>query len=88
MSDREKLSLYEYSSCPFCQRVRSCLRSLGESVESRDVTANREYLDELVAATGSRMVPCLRIESSEGEVRWLPESADIIDYLKRHFDNS
>jgi glutathione S-transferase len=30
-------------------------------------------------------VPCLRIEGGDGDVRWMPESADIIDYLKDHF---
>jgi hypothetical protein len=30
-------------------------------------------------------VPCLRIEEPEGEVRWMHESVDIIDYLRDHF---
>lgn len=89
MSEPEpKLSLYEYSTCPFCQRVRSFLSSLGETVESRDVMRSREHLEELVSATGSRMVPCLRIENADGNVRWMPESADIIEYLQDHFAGS
>jgi glutathione S-transferase len=27
------------------------------------------------------MVPCLRIESEEGEVKWMYESMDIMGYL-------
>ena len=85
MSDREQLSLYEYSSCPYCARVKNFLAELGETVESRDVARERTHLLELVRATGSQMVPCLRIEKPQGEVRWIHESADIIDYLRDHF---
>lgn len=81
----QKLALYEYSTCPFCRRVRNFLASLGKTVESRDISQNREYFEELVAATGRGTVPCLRIENADGSVRWLPESADIIAYLNDHF---
>lgn len=84
-SERPSLSLYEYSSCPFCARVRNFLGDLGEVVESRDVSRDRSRLLELVNATGSQMVPCLRIEPSEGEVQWVHESADIIEYLREYF---
>ena len=87
-SDRQTLSLYEYPSCPFCARVRNFLAGLGKTVESRDVASDRSHLEELVRATGSQMVPCLRIESSEGKEQWMHESADIIEYLQRHFAGS
>ena len=85
MSDREQLSLYEFSSCPYCARVRRFLAELGESVESRDIASERSHLVELIRATGSQMVPCLRVEKPEGDVRWIHESVDIIDYLRDHF---
>lgn len=85
MSYPEQLSLYEYSSCPYCARVRNFLAELDETVESRDVTSERTHLLELLRATGSQTVPCLRIENPQGEVRWIHESADIIDYLRDHF---
>lgn len=81
----EKLWLYESSGCPFCVRVRSFLAKIGETIELRDIVSNREYLAELVRATGTQMVPCLKIEESDGNSRWLHESADIIDYLRDHF---
>ncbi len=86
--EKPSLSLYEYSSCPYCARVRSFLGSLGETVESRDVSRDRSHLQELVRATGSQMVPCLRIEPREGEAQWVHESADIIEYLREHFAGS
>jgi glutaredoxin 2 len=35
-----------------------------------------------VAATGTQMVPCLRIEQPAGPARWMHESLDIIRYLE------
>ena len=85
MNTAKHLSLYEYASCPFCARVRRFLNDLGESVESRDVSTDRAHLEELVTSTGRQMVPCLRIENADGAVEWMPESADIIEYLRGHF---
>jgi glutathione S-transferase len=85
MSEKSQLSLYEFTSCPYCARVRGFLAELGETVELRDVANDRSRLLELVGATGSQMVPCLRIEKPEGEVEWMRESADIIEYLRDHF---
>jgi glutaredoxin 2 len=38
-----------------------------------------------VEATGRRTVPVLRIEHDDGRVEWMPESADIVDYLRERF---
>jgi len=37
---------------------------------------------DLVAGGGKSQVPCLRIESESGDIQWLYESTDIIQYLK------
>ena len=84
----DKLSLYESRGCPYCIRVRRFLEGIGESVESRDTMMSRDCLMEMVRATGSQMVPCLKIEAADGNVRWLHESADIIDYLRDHFQTA
>ena len=88
MNEPERLSLYEFSSCPYCARVRSFLAKLGETVELRDVANERSHLVELVRATGSQMVPCLRIDKPNGDVKWMHESEDIIGYLQNHFAQS
>jgi glutathione S-transferase len=75
------LSLYHFDACPYCQRVRSAMKRLSLELELRDIQAQPKYRDELVAATGRQMVPCLRIESG-GKARWMHESADIIRYLE------
>ena len=43
---------------------------------------DRDAFVELIRGGGSPTVPCLRIEDSSGDVRWLYESLDIIKFLK------
>ncbi len=38
---------------------------------------------ELIAGGGKKQVPCLRIDSENGDVQWMYESDDIIHYLKQ-----
>jgi glutaredoxin len=75
------LSLYHFEGCPYCDRVRSAMSRLSLDIELRDIHKQAKYREELVAATGRQMVPCLRIEGS-GKPRWMHESADIVRYLE------
>ncbi len=77
-----KLSLYHFFGCPSCQLVRRAIGELGLEIENRNILESSERRRELVDATGRQTVPCLRIESGDGEVRWMHESRDIIDYLE------
>ncbi len=85
MDKVEGLALYQTEGCPYCVRVRRFLEQAGKSIEVRDLFADSDHPRELIAATGRRTVPCLRIEKSSGEFEWLHESADIIDYLAARF---
>jgi len=78
----DKLALYFMASCPFCQRVMRVIERLGLEIEIRDVLADRTRLDELIQARGRPTVPVLWIQSPDGEIRWMPESQDIIHYLE------
>jgi len=80
MSEPQNLYLYGFQSCPWCARVRSAIADLGLDVEELDIHQVSEHREALVAAMGRKTVPVLRIGSGEG-ARWLPESADIVDYL-------
>lgn len=75
------LSLYHFVGCPYCERVKTAMGRLRLELELRDIHAQPKYREELVAATGKQMVPCLRIEGG-GKDRWMHESADIIRYLE------
>ncbi|MEE2672585.1 MAG: glutaredoxin [Myxococcota bacterium] len=77
-----KLSLYHYQGCSFCHLGRRTIDRLDLEVEQRDILESSERRRELVAATGGQTVPCLRIESEDGDVEWKLESRDIIDYLQ------
>jgi glutaredoxin 2 len=85
MASTEGLSLYQFDSCPFCLRVRHVAERLGIELELRDTLMDSDNAREVIEATGRRTVPVLRVEQPDGEVRWLPESADIIAYLQEHF---
>ncbi|MFK7742825.1 MAG: glutaredoxin family protein [Planctomycetota bacterium] len=73
------MSLYHMPTCPYCVKVRDVIAELGmtDQIELRDKVANPAFGEELKAATGKTMVPCLRIGD-----QWMHESGDIISYLR------
>jgi glutaredoxin len=77
----DKLSLYYFPSCPFCVIVRSTIDQLGLDVEFRDIHEDGEHREALIAERGRATVPVLQIESPDGDLRWMPESRDIVRYL-------
>lgn len=79
------LALYVSPGCSYCSRVTRALSDLGVTVELRDTWADPRFRQELTAALGRGTVPVLRIEGADGTVRWLPESRDIIAWLKARF---
>ena len=81
----DKLALYTTGSCPFCWRVTRVIDRLGLEVEMRDLFAQPERRAELFEARGRASVPVLWIQSPDGTVRWMPESADIIHYLEHMY---
>jgi glutathione S-transferase len=76
-----RLSLYHRPSCSYCAHVRMAAERLGIALELRDVRQEPRWREELLAARGRGSVPVLRIDDADG-TRWLPESLDIIRYLK------
>ncbi len=79
----DRLALYHLPHCPFCLRVREVINNLGLDVELRDTSAEQKHFDDLIAARGRATVPVLHITSPDGEARWIPESADIIQYIRQ-----
>jgi glutaredoxin len=85
VSDSSRMSLYQTSFCPYCERVRSAARRLGLDLPLRDIDEDSTRREELVGATGRQTVPCLRIEREDGSVEWMHESEDIVAYLEERF---
>lgn len=84
-SPEEKLALYHFATCPYCRRVRKVIDELGVEVELRDIWENPQYRNELMVARGRTTVPVLQCTDTEGRVRWMPESSDIIAHLRERF---
>ena len=80
----EQLQLYISRGCGFCSRVLYVIAELGIDVKTRDIYADRSAFSELIAARGRATVPVLRCTAGEVD-RYMPESADIIRYLRSRF---
>lgn len=81
----EGLSIYGYPQCPFCRRVLDAADELGLEIPMRDTLKDAQSRSALADALGATTVPVLRIEGADGDDEWMPESADIIRYLKDRF---
>lgn len=81
----DKLALYYYETCPFCQLVLGKIDELGIEVEYRHVKKTPSHREDLVRARGRGTVPVLRIMSADGTDRWMPESRDIVRYLQQTY---
>ncbi|MSR13541.1 MAG: glutaredoxin [Gammaproteobacteria bacterium] len=81
----ERLSLYYSETCWYCARVRQTSAELGISLELRDIDRDPKCRAELVAGGGKSQVPCLKIESGNGDINWMYESADIAAFLTSKF---
>ena len=81
----QNLALYQYTTCPFCIKVRQEMRRLSLDIELRDAQHDGPHRDALLAGGGKAMVPCLAIGEGQNGTRWMYESGDIIAYLREKF---
>ncbi len=65
--------------------VRHTIDDLGIDVELRNIAAHEEHRAALISGGGRATVPCLRVESDDGTIEWMYESARIRDYLNARF---
>ncbi len=80
-----KFVLYHFSTCPFCIKVRHEMARLSLPISLRDAQHDHKHKTELMTGGGKVQTPCLRIEHEHGNVEWLYESRDIIQYLRQQF---
>ena len=81
----QSLTLYQFSTCPFCIKVRQEMHRLSLPIELRDSQNNNEHRSELIQGSGATQVPCLKITDSDGQTRWLKESSAIVAYFRERF---
>jgi glutaredoxin len=81
----QSLALYQFSTCPFCIKVRQEMRRLSLPIEKRDAQHDSANRDALLQGSGATKVPCLKITDSQGQAQWLQDSNAIMAYLRAHF---
>ena len=81
----QSLVLYQFSTCPFCIKVRQEMRRLSLPIEKRDAQHHTTNRDALVQGSGATKVPCLKITEPNGQTRWLQDSDAIVAYLRQRF---
>jgi len=79
------LVLYQFSTCPFCIKVRQEMHRLSLTVVRLDAQHDEQNRAALVQGLGQPKVPCLKITEASGSVQWLSESGAIIAYLRQRF---
>jgi glutaredoxin len=81
----QSLALYQFSTCPFCIKVRQEMRRLSLPIETRDAQHHAVNRDALLQGSGATKVPCLQITEANGQTRWLQDSNEIVAYLRERF---
>jgi glutaredoxin len=81
----QSLALYQFSTCPFCIKVRQEMRRLSLPIEKRDAQHHTANRDALLQGSGATKVPCLQITEANGQTRWLQDSTEIVAYLRKRF---
>jgi glutaredoxin len=83
--EADKLALYHSPACLYCMMVRRTIDRLGVKIELLNVDKDADAQAELIEGGGRRTVPCLRIDSDDGQRVWMYESADIVAWLDERF---
>lgn len=81
-AEGDTLALYYTPACGFCHRVIHAMEQLGVEMPMRNLWSDKDARAELLDARGRGTVPVLRVHRTEGDDDWMPESADIIEYLR------
>ena len=81
----QSLVLYQFSTCPFCIKVRQEMHRLSLPIDLRDSQNNSAHRSELTQGSGATQVPCLKITDANGQTEWLKESSAIVGYLRERF---
>ncbi len=84
-SAAKSLTLYQFSTCPFCIKVKRMIRRLSLNIEMLDAQYDLDARNELLANGGKISVPCLKITDAKGEATWMYESSEINQYLEERF---
>jgi len=79
------LALYQFRTCPFCVKVRREIRRLSLNIDLLDAQHSEPNRAVLLQGGGKVVVPCLKITNAQGQIEWMYESDQIIQYLHTRF---
>jgi len=85
LKEISSFSIYEFSTCPYCMRVRRALHRLNLPIELRNIKQNNKFRIELIEQGGKVQVPCLKIENHGEPDKWMYESKEIVRFLESKF---
>lgn len=74
------LKLYQFATCPYCEKVRQKLAALNLPYEKIEVSRDRTQRPEVVLQKNDGHVPVL---DDDGQI--IIESDDIVDYLEEQY---
>lgn len=79
---QQKIILYQFESCPYCEKVRQKLKEKKLDFEKVNVPREREdkIRKDLFKKSGVLTVPVIKINE-----RYIGESQDIVNYLDENF---
>jgi len=80
-----QLALYHFATCPFCIKVRREMARLSLPIALRDAQHDASHRADLEQGGGKIQTPCLQLSDEQGNVQWMYESGDIIQYLQQRF---
>ena len=80
------MALYQFTTCPFCIKVRQEMRRLSLPIERRDAQHDQKNKDDLLKGGGAIKVPCLKVTDIKGQSQWIYESGAIITLLRQKFE--
>jgi len=77
------LELYELPGCPYCAKVKRVLDELDLEYVTHEVPSAHSERTEVQAVSGQTGVPVL-VDADHG-IEGMPESDDIVDYLRETY---
>ncbi|HEC29405.1 MAG TPA: glutaredoxin [Gammaproteobacteria bacterium] len=82
----QKLTLYQFKTCPFCIKTRRAIKRMSLNIKTLDAQRNMENRNQLLQGGGQIKVPCLKVTDNQGKDAWMYESKEIIQYLQNNFE--
>ena len=68
--------------CYYCSMVMQTIDNLGLDIEIKNIWEQDEHELALLDGTGRGVVPVLYYEDDDEKPVWMPESSDIVRFLK------